>query len=47
MQRTVPLPRNVNDENISASYVDGVLHVNVPKVPGKAAEPDTKLIEVK
>lgn len=48
MRRMIPLPNNVKDDDITANYVDGVLHVNVPKIPGMEGQCDTvKQIEVK
>lgn len=37
------LPNNVLEEQISASYVDGILKVLIPKT----AEPEAKMIEIK
>lgn len=42
-ERTLPLPNIIDEENISASYENGVLTVNVPKSKDKAG----KQIEVK
>ena len=42
-ERTLPLPNVIDEENISASYENGVLTVNVPKSKEKAG----KQIEVK
>ena len=34
-ERTLPLDETIDKENISAKYVDGVLQVSLPVVPGK------------
>lgn len=41
--RTLPLPEDADEDNIKASYKDGVLHVNIPK-GGK--EDDVKYINI-
>jgi len=43
--RRIPLPEGVSDENITASYEDGVLEVMVPRPP--ASTPGTRKIELK
>ncbi len=42
-ERSMPLPNVIDEENISATYENGVLTVNVPKTKDKAG----KQIEVK
>lgn len=43
-ERTYHLPKNVNVDQIQATYIDGILKVALPKVEVKKAEP--KEIEV-
>jgi len=31
IQRSIQLPQNIDINNVSAQYLNGVLHVNVPK----------------
>ena len=48
MRRMIPLPNNVKDDDITANYQDGVLHINVPKIPGMEEQLESvKQIEVK
>lgn len=37
-ERSLPLPNVIDEENISASYENGVLTVNIPKVKEKTAK---------
>ncbi|MBS3750402.1 MAG: Hsp20/alpha crystallin family protein [Anaerolineales bacterium] len=43
-QRSIPLPEEVQEEEIEATYINGVLNVNLPKSPG--ARKGTKKIEI-
>jgi HSP20 family protein len=42
-ERTFTLDESINAENISAKYLDGVLQVSLPVIPGK----ESKLHEIK
>lgn len=41
--RSIRLPSDVNEENVSATYMNGVLQVNVPK----KEEPESKRRQIK
>jgi len=41
--RSIPMPRNIKKESVTASYENGVLHVNVPKT----AESESKRQDVR
>jgi len=43
-QRSIPLPEKVQEEEIEATYKNGVLNVNLPKSPG--ARKGTQKIEI-
>ena len=48
MKRIIPLPSNIVEDKISCTYTDGVLHIDLPKVPGLTTETENvKQIEVK
>lgn len=47
MQRSVRLPVGIKDEEISAKYEDGVLHITIPKAHGEGIDTSVKLIPVK
>lgn len=48
MRRIIPLPNNVLENEISASFSDGVLHIDIPKMPGiKEQAQSVKQIEIK
>lgn len=44
-RRSIPLPEEVEEDNIEATYKQGVLNVKMPKRPG--AEKGTKKIDIK
>ena len=37
-ERSLPLPNNIDTENINASYENGVLSISIPKVKGKTGK---------
>lgn len=43
VQRSLQLPKNVSKENISASYENGILHVNVPKLELQAQKQEVQI----
>jgi HSP20 family protein len=45
VQRSMSLPDNINEENISAKYDNGVLKVNIPKLDKPKQNKDTIMIE--
>ena len=49
MRRIFSLPDNVKEDEIDANVTDGVLHINIPKIPGLKEDIDqfVKKIEVK
>ena len=45
-QRQFSLPDNVKDEEIKASYEDGILRLQIPKVPAEEQKPQRRTIEI-
>ncbi len=45
-QRQFTLPDNIKDEEISANYEDGVLKIQLPKVPQEEAQSKKRSIEI-
>ena len=45
-QRQFSLPDNVNDEEIKASYEDGILRLEIPKVSEEEQKPKRRTIEI-
>jgi len=45
VQRSMKLPDNINEENISAKYDNGVLKVNIPKLDKPKQNKDSIMIE--
>jgi HSP20 family protein len=46
LSRTVPLPSGAKEDQVSATYTDGILEIRVPLAPAETAKPASRTIKV-